>query len=162
MSAVERLLRIGPFALALIGCVLLIVAEFTTLTAIKIITVERGSITGGEHHLYALLVIGLGAAFMAWGATVGRSQPAAWALLALAVAALAIVLIADLPRVNEEGLIGRTYEAARAEPRIGFYLESLGAVVLLLAAVARLVLGPVSPRPTPAGLQDPPAASEPA
>lgn len=138
----DRLLRLGPLVLALLGCLLLVVAEFSTLTAVQIITVERGAITGGSNHAYALLIIAVPAAFMAWGATLGASRPAAFALLALALAAVLIVLAVDLPDVNEEGLIGRTYEQAQASPKLGFYLESLGAAMLLVAAVATLVLRP--------------------
>lgn len=141
----DRLLRLGPLVLALIGCVLLVVAEFTTLTAVQIITVERGALSGGSNHSYALLIIAVPAAFMAWGATFGGSRPAAWALLALAVAAIAIILAVDLPDVSEEGLIGEAYEQAKASPKTGFYLESLGAALLLIAAVATLLLRPDRP-----------------
>lgn len=134
------LLRLGPLILALLGCALLVVAEFTTLTAVQIITVERGAITGGDHHAYALLIIAVAAAVMAWGAVAGGSRPAAWALLGLAVAAIGVVLIKDLPKVSDEGLIAERYEQAVARPEIGFYLESLGAALLLLAATAVLVL----------------------
>lgn len=138
----DRLLKLGPLALALAGCALLVIAEFTTLTAVEIITVERGAITGGSNHAYALLIIAIPAALMAWGAVLGGSRPAALALLALAAAALFVVLAVDLPDVNEEGLIGRDYEEARAQPKLGFWLEAIGAVLLLLAAVATLVLRP--------------------
>lgn len=136
------LLRLGPLLLGAIGCVLLVAAEFTTLTAVQIITVERGAVTGGEHHAYALAVIAVAALPMLWGAVRGRSRPAAWALLALAVAAAGIVLVKDLPKVSDEGLIAERFEQAVARPEIGFYLESLGAALLLVAAVAILLLRP--------------------
>ena len=139
-----RILRLGPLVLALAGCVLLVAAEFSTLTSVQVITVRKGSITGGEHHTYALAIIAVAAALMAWAATVGGSRPATWALLALAAAALGVVLLVDLPAVSEEGLVGTLYEQAKASPEIGFYLESAGAVVLFFAGVARLVLGPVA------------------
>lgn len=145
----DRVLKLGPLVLALLGCVLLVVAEFSTLTAVQIITVERGAITSGSNHAYALLIIALPAAFMAWGATLGGSRPAAFALLALALAAVLIVLAVDLPDVTEEGLIGRTFEQAEASPKAGFYLESLGAVLLLIAAAGALLLRPEPGAGTP-------------
>lgn len=147
----DRLLRIGPLVMALAGCVLLIVAEFMPLLEIRVITVVKETRTAGAHHGYALLVIALAAAFMAWGANVGGSRPAAFALLGLAIAALVVVLAVDLPKVDDAGLTRELYEQAQASPREGFYLESLGAVLLLLGAAATLVLGrPAPPAARPA------------
>lgn len=134
--------RYAPLALALAGALLLVIAEFSPLYEIKVITVVKETKTAGAHHGYALLVIGLAAAFMAWGAVIGGSRPAAWALLALSVIALAITLAIDLPNVDETGLIGRNYEQAATSPQTGFYLETLGSVLLLLSAVAVLVFRP--------------------
>jgi len=143
MAAVlARLLRLGPLALALAACVLLAVAEFSTLYEIRVITVVKDSQTAGGHHGYALLVIAAAAVFMAWGANVGGSRPAALGLLILAVAALAVTLLVDYPDVDEEGFIGEAFEQAEASPKAGFYLETLGAVLLLLSAVATLALRP--------------------
>ena len=57
------------------------------------------------------------------------------------------MLAIDLPDVDEVGLIGELYEQAATSPKIGFYLETLGAALLLLAAVATLVLRPGQRRP---------------
>src|SRR4051794_41382102 len=96
----------------------------------------------GAHHGYALLVIGLAMLPMAWGAVIGGSRPAAYALLVLAVIALFVVLALDLPDLNETGLIGRTYDEAQARPQVGFLVESLGATLALMGAVGTLVLRP--------------------
>lgn len=133
--------RHGPLSLALLGCLLLAVAEFTDLYSIHVITVTVKSATVGSHHGYALLVIALAAAAMAFGAARGGSRPAAVALLALAVAALVIALAIDLPVVDDTGLYGRDFEQARAQAEIGFKIETAGAIVLLVAAVLLLVLG---------------------
>jgi hypothetical protein len=134
--------RHGLLALALVACVLLAVAEFTDLYSIHVITVTVHSATVGSHHGYALLVIAIVAALMAAGATLGGSRPAALALVALAIAALVIALAVDLPVVDDTGLYGRDFEQARAQAEIGFKLETAGAVLLLVAGVATLVLGP--------------------
>jgi hypothetical protein len=134
--------RHGPLSLALLGCLLLAVAEFTELYSIHVITVTVKSATVGSHHGYALLVIAVAAAAMAFGAARGGSRPAAAALILLAVAALVIALAIDLPVVDDTGLYGRDFEQARAQAEIGFKLETAGAVLLLLSAVAILVLRP--------------------
>ena len=133
--------RHGLLALALLACVLLAVAEFTDLYSIHVITVTVKSATVGSHHGYALLIIALGAAAMAVGATVGGSRPAALALVALAIAALVIALAVDLPVVDDTGLYGRDFERATAQAQIGFKLETAGAILLLLSGVTILVLG---------------------
>lgn len=148
--------RHGPLALTHLACLVLAVSEFTTLYQVKIITVTRDVSTVGAHHGYALLILAVAAAVMAVGAVRGGSRPAAFAVLAIAVAALVIALAVDLPVVDEEGTYGRDYEQARAQPAVGFYLETAGAVLLLFSAVVLLVVRPEG-RTAPAR----PAASEP-
>ena len=94
----------------------------------------------GAHHGYALGVIGRAIIPMAWGAVRGGSKPAAIAALVLAVIALFVALAIDLPDLNETGLIGRTYDQAEARPRVGFFVETLGATLALLGAIGTLVL----------------------
>jgi hypothetical protein len=143
--------RRGLLVLAALGALLLIVAEFSTLYEVRAITavVPGGTKTAGANHLYALIPIGLLAFLMAWGAVLGGSRPAAYALTTLGVVALFVVLVQDLPVVNDEGLLAETYESAKASPQAGFYLESLGAVVLLAAGVGTLVLRPGAEAPEP-------------
>ena len=136
------MLRRLPLVLALAGCVLLVIAEFSHLYEIHVITVTVKVGKVGAHHGYALLIIAIVAALMAFAAVLGGSRPAAWALFVLAVAALVIALAVDLPVVNDTGLYGRNYEQAKAQAGNGFFLETLGAVVLLIAAVSILLLGP--------------------
>jgi hypothetical protein len=139
--------RYGLLALPLAGCLLLAIAEFTTLWEVRAITVVLDSSTGGSHHGYALLIVAVAAAAMAFGSAIGGSRPAAVALLVLALVALVIVLFVDLPDVQETGL-SRDYEQAEANPKIGFYLESAGAVLLLLGAVSVLAFGQRRPTVT--------------
>jgi hypothetical protein len=77
---------------------------------------------------------------MAWGAVRGGSRPAAIAALVLALIALGVALLVDLPDLNETGLIGRTYDEAQARPQVGFFVETLGATLALLGAIGTLVL----------------------
>ena len=137
--------RHGPLAGLVLAALLLIVSEFLTLREIVAVTVvpPGGRTTGGAHHGYALAVIGVAALPMAYGATMGGSRPAALAVTALGAVALLIALIVDLPSLNEEGLIGRTYDSAVAHPAVGFWLELAGALGLLaggLVVLRRLVV----------------------
>jgi hypothetical protein len=63
-------------------------------------------------------------------------------VIVLAVAACLIVLFVDRPVLDDTGLIGRTYDLAEARPAVGFYLESLGAVLALVGGVWALMLAP--------------------
>jgi hypothetical protein len=143
-------LRIALLALPLAGAALLIAAEFSTLYDVRVVTAvpEGGSFSAGGHHGYALGVMAVGIAVMALGAVLGGSRPAAGAVLVFAVAALAIAMLVDLPDVNETGLIGRTYDAAEAEPRAGLYLEIAGGCAAL-AGGALILLAQPAARPRP-------------
>jgi hypothetical protein len=125
--------RHGPLAGLVLAALLLILAEFLTLREIVAVTVvpPGGRTSGGSHHGYALAVIAVASLPMSYGAVVGGSRPAALAVTVLGAVALAIVLIIDLPSLNEAGLIGRTYDLAKAHPAAGFWVELVGAVGLL-------------------------------
>ena len=129
-----------------LGALLLIVAEFLPLYEIRAITAvpEGGHKTTGAHHGYALLVVGLAMLPMAVGAVRGRSRPAAFAVLAMSLIALFVALAIDLPDLNETGLIGRTYDQAEARPRVGFFVETLGATLALLGSIGTLLFKPGS------------------
>jgi hypothetical protein len=142
-------LQIALLALPLVGAGLLVAAELSTLYDVRVVTAvpEGGSFTAGGHHGYALGVMAVGIVVMAVGAVLGGSRPAAVAVVVLAVAALAIALAIDLPDVRETGLIGRTYEAARAEPRAGLYLEIAGGCAALVGGTLILLARPQRRRP---------------
>ena len=139
--------RLAMLSLTVVGVVLMIVAEFTTLYEIKVVTAvpSGGSERAGSHHGYALLVIGLFAGVLAYGAARGGSRPAALALLFLGVGALFVCLAIDLPDVDETGLIGERYDQAEARPQAGFYLETAGAVLLLVGGAGMCLFR--APRP---------------
>ena len=142
--------RFAPLVPLVAGALLLILAEFVTVREIRAVTVvpPGGTETGGALHGYALGIIGAAMLPMSFGAVVRGARPAAVALVVLAIAACAIVLFVDRPVLDDTGLIGRTYDLAEARPATGFYLESLGAALALIGAVATLVLVPrVTPRP---------------
>jgi hypothetical protein len=141
-------LRIALLVLPLVGAGLLIAAEFSTLYEVVVVTAvpQGGSFSAGGHHGYARGVMAIGIVVMTLGAVVGGSRPAAVAVLVLAAASLAIALAVDLPDVDETGLIGRTYDAAQAEPRSGLYLEIAGGCAALVGGALILVARPAPRR----------------
>jgi hypothetical protein len=149
-NSIRPVARYAPLVPLVAGALLLILGEFLTVREIRAVTVvpPGGTTTGGGLHGYALGIIGLAMLPMSLGAVVRSARPAAVALLVLALAACAIVLLVDRPVLDDTGLIGRTYDLAEARPGTGFYLESLGAALALVGAVAALTLTPrVTPRP---------------
>ena len=132
--------RAAPFLLLLAALAALVAAEFSTLREIKAVTVvpEGGRTSGGSHHGYALLVIAAAALVMGFGALRGRSRPAALAVAVLGAVALLIVLVIDLPALDDTGLIGRTYDLAEANPSTGFWLELFGAIALMASGLLLL------------------------
>jgi hypothetical protein len=125
--------RFAPVAILLLAGAALVIAEFLTFREIKAVTVvpAGGTTTGGAHHGYALALLGLVSMPMAVGAGLGGSRPAAAALSGLGAAALVIVLAIDLPSLDDTGLIGRTYDLAKAHPAAGFWIQLVASVVLL-------------------------------
>ena len=141
-TTLPRRFAVVLLAPLVVGAALLIVAEFLPLYEIRAVTAvpAGGHKSTGAHHGYALLVVGLALLPMAWGAVRGGSRPAAFAALALALIALFVALVIDLPDLNETGLIGRTYDQAEARPRVGFFVETLGATLAVLGAIGTLLL----------------------
>jgi hypothetical protein len=158
----DTVLRYLPLASMWLGALLLVVAELLTLREIRTVTVvpAGGRTSAGSHHAYALAVIGIAIAPMAFGAVVRGARPAAIACLVLSAAAVFVVLGIDRPSLDETGLIGRTYDLAQARAGAGFYVESIGAALAFVGSIAALVLGARSEQPRRAPRR--PASSAPA
>jgi hypothetical protein len=130
--------RAAPILLALIGSGLLIVAEFTRLYSVTLITstAPAQTVSAGAHNAYALIPIGLLAAALALGPGRARNRSAALAafgaLAALGLLALAIVLLGDRPDTHTTGLTHHGVLAG-TQPGPGLYLEALGALMTLAA-----------------------------
>ena len=76
--------------------------------------------------------------------TVGAWRGARPAMAALAVAGdrrAADRAYRRPPDVHKTGVIGELYDNAHANPKTGYYLETLGGVLLLLAGGGLLLLG---------------------
>jgi hypothetical protein len=147
--------RFAPLIALVAGAVLLIVAEFLDVREIRAVTVvpPGGTSTGGELHDYALGVIGAAILPLSYLALVRGARPAMTGLLVLSLLAVWIVLFVDRPVLDDTGLIGERYDLAEARPATGFYVESVGAALVLVGAVAGLLIGPSArpaARPRPA------------
>jgi hypothetical protein len=131
---------------ALAGAALLVVATFSTIIQIKVVTTGDlaanvdTTLSGTERHGVALIIFAGAALVMLLGALRG-SKPAMFALTVLGIAALAVTIGQDAPDVHDTGIIGQLYDSATAGPKIGFYLETLGAALVFIAGGGLLVLG---------------------
>jgi hypothetical protein len=141
-------LSFGLLAVGLVGGALLIAADLSTLVEIKVITVTKERLTGHGQHSWAMALLGLVSIFLAYGAARRRARPAMLGLIVLGLVALGIALFGDLPDTRSTGVIGQRYEEAAAQAGPGFYFETAGGVLLLVAGVGGLLLlGP--PRKPP-------------
>lgn len=143
-SALGGRLAGGLLAGGLLGALLLVVAEFTALFQVRAAAtaVPVRSASTGSHHSYAMALIAVCAVALSIAVWRLGSRPALLGIGVLGIAALLIALLGDLPDASATGLVFTSshYVIARARPSAGFYLETLGALVLLLTSVWGLLL----------------------
>jgi len=137
--------------LGVLGGVALIVAELSPVITIEVLTTgtcqeiadtqvrDACEVDGIEQHGGAFILLGVLAIVMALGAARGASRPAGLALIVVAVVVVAFVVLRDLPKANETGLVGIRYEQAEAGVDTGLYLAVLGAALCAAAGSLRLV-----------------------
>jgi hypothetical protein len=156
----QRTLASLLLASSLAGALVLAVSQFLNLfgTHIQARHVVVATDTVGSEHGYALLPIALVAALLSYGVWRLVSRPALLGIGVLGLAALLITLFHDLPYANKQGLrsFRGHYVLAVNRPEIGLYVETAGALILLLTFVCGFVLlGPpeteASPRAAKAG-----------
>jgi hypothetical protein len=147
-SAAPRLVRGAILLGGLLGALLLLVAEFTTLFEIRTSAGAAAvrSVGTGSHHTYALIPIAALVVVLSIAVYTAVSRPALLSIGMLAILSLLIALLGDLPDAHASGLVGggaQHYVAASATPSAGLYMETLGGVVLLVTSVCGfLLLGP--------------------
>jgi hypothetical protein len=132
-----RAVRWALAGVGFVGAALLILSEFATVTHVEVITVvlPNSARTGFDQNSGAMLILGLVALPMLYGAARAGSRPAMLAVAVIGLIAFLIAILGDLPDVTQAGLIFRQrYEDAKAQPQIGFYFEVAGAVLLFLSA----------------------------
>jgi hypothetical protein len=138
----------------LIGATLLVVAEFTPLLTVHSTAYGAPVQTEGTgaHQSYALIPVAVLAAVLTIVAVRSRSRAALLAVGVLGLVALGIALLGDLPDAQATGFVGnpQALTPASSSPSTGLYLETLGAIVLLITAGAGLLM-PAHPRQRPSG-----------
>ena len=149
LRGAERL-SLAILLAGVLGGLLMIVTEFSTVASVELqldscetqiadsAQRDRCVLDGFERHGGALLLLGLLAVAMAWGAGLGRSRPAAIALLVLGAIVVLIGLLIDLPETNETGAVGRNFEGATAQAGAGLYLEIVAGLLAMLSGSLRL------------------------
>jgi hypothetical protein len=140
--------------------VLLIVTEFSRIAYVTTITASCSDFadphlrdtcltTGHESHSWSLGLLGLFVILMAFGAAIGRSRPAAAALVVSGALVLGIALLHDLPQTGKEGAVGVAFAEGKAHKGTGFWLELVGGgLVLVTGGVALLTLERERRRPS--------------
>jgi hypothetical protein len=145
--------RAAILAGALLGALLLFVAEFTALYHVHTAasTTPVRSVGTGSNDSYALIPIALLVAVLGLGIFRSGSRPALLAIGVVGVVALLIALLGDLPDAQATGLVGSAathYVNASSTPSAGLYLETLGAILLIATCVLGfLMLGRPEPPP---------------
>ena len=133
--------RMAPAAVALgalLGALLVVVSQFTALYHVHSATssVPIKTVGTGANHAWAPLPLALLAVALAFAVFRYGNRPALLALGVLGIATLLVALLGDLPDARASGLIGSSaggYVQATSAPSAGLYLETLGAVLLLIA-----------------------------
>lgn len=121
----------------MVGAAFLIVSEFLPITHVRAITVilPHSERTGFDQNSGAMLLLGLVALPLLYGAARAGSRPAMVAVGVIGVIALLIAVFGDLPDVTKAGTVfTERYEDAVAQKQIAWWLEAAGAVMLVLSA----------------------------
>ncbi len=144
-------LRVALAVGALVGALLVLVAQFTALYHVHSTTSSAAikTIGTGGNHAWAPIPLALVAVALAYAVYRHGNRAALAGLLALGVATLLIALIGDLPDAHSSGLIGTSaggYVQATSSPSAGLYMETLGAIVLIVTGgLGLLMLAPQRP-----------------
>ena len=137
---------------ALIGALLVLVSQFVALYSVRVATSSAPlkTVGTGANHGWAPIPIALVCLALVLAVFRHGNRVALLGLVALGVVTLVIALAVDLPDVHATGLIGSgpgVLQRAANRPAAGLYLETLGAVLLLVSGgVGFLMLGGGSAR----------------
>ena len=135
---------------ALLGALLLLIAEFTSLYDLHAAaSIQLPSVGTGANDSYALVPLALLAAVLGIAVFASGSRPALLAIGVVGLVALLIALVGDLPDAHRTTIYSPRFVLARSTPSAGFYLETLGAVLLIATCVLGFLgLGrPAAPPP---------------
>ena len=143
---------------ALLGALHVVISQFTALYHLHSTTSSEAikTVGTGANHAWAPIPLAIVAVALAYAVYRHGSRAALLGLAALGIATLLIALLGDLADAHSSGLVGSSasgYIQATSTPSAGLYMETLGAVVLLVTGgVGFLMLGPQEqPVARPAG-----------
>ncbi len=150
-------LRLLLAVVGVIGAVLTVVSAFSTVIEIKVLTATSlatdfdTDISGLDRHGPALIIIAAFGLAMLAGAVLRAARPAMAAVAAAGAICLGIAIVSDADHIHDTGEVGQLYESASADAGSGFFLETLGGALMLIAGGGLLVLsgvpsGPSEPR----------------
>ena len=135
--------------LGLAAAVLMVATEFSTIHSVRLGETTCGAAdaadrdkcltSGGDQHGYALLVLALLAVLMTLGAVLGRSRPAAIALVVIGAVVLFVALVLDLPTLDSTRSLELKYTGVKAQTGGAFTLELIAGALALLAGVLALL-----------------------
>lgn len=137
-------LRAALALLGLVGSVLLAVSTFATVVQFRVLTTSDlaeadTTVSGGDLHGVALILVAVFALVMLVGAARG-ARPAMIALVACGLLAIGLIVGLDVPELDNTGELSLRYEDVSASASTGFYLETLGAVLLMVSGGLLLIL----------------------
>jgi len=142
---------------ALFGALLTLVSQFTALYQVHSAATSTvvKTVGTGANHAWAGIPIALVAAALAYAVYRYGNRAALVGLVTLGVAMLLIGLLSDLPPTHATGVVGSAaagYSRAVATRSAGLYMETLGAVVLIISGGVGWLMLAESPadRPAPA------------
>ena len=136
---------------ALFGALLILVSQFTALYHLHSATSSAAirTVETGPNHAWAPIPLALAAVALAYAVYRHGNRPALVGLAVLGIATLLIALLGDLSDAHSSGLIGSSaggYVQATSTASAGLYMETLGAIVLLVTGgVGFLLLTPREP-----------------
>ncbi len=126
--------RLLPPLLGLAGALMLIASEFAETFEYRagnaVLEVSRG---GGRHDYALLLLVAFAIVALLLALATG-SKPAAVAVAAAGAVSLLLFLLIDLPDAGAAGIFAG-FVQGKASPQAGFWLELIGALLLIVGGI---------------------------
>lgn len=134
--ALERLLPIACLG----GAALLIASQFITMFELNdALGGTQKVVEGPDQHWYTMVILGGFAIWALIGAVAAGSKPLATSVAVAGAVALLLFLLIDLPDAGKAGDIESATESlviVEADPAGGFWLELIGALILVVCGGA--------------------------
>jgi hypothetical protein len=134
--SLERLLPIACLG----GAALLIASQFMTMFELNdALGGTQKVVEGPDQHWYTMVILGGFAILALSGAIAAGSKPLATSVAVAGAVALLLFLLIDLPDAGKAGDIESATESlviVEADPAGGFWLELIGALILLVCGGA--------------------------